>query len=230
MLVFLKGAVIGLSIAAPVGPIGLLCIRRSVVSGRTAGLVSGLGAATADTACALVGALGLSTLTAFVVQHRGAIQGIGGVAMALIGIRILLEALVCHPRPATAAAGGAVTAAGGPGARGARLAGEAGAEGMVAAYFSTLLLTLANPLTLLSFASVFAGVGLEGGWAPTAGLTAGVFAGSALWWLFLSALAAWLGGRLRPGFFRAVNGIAGGGIALFGAFYVLGVARSALGR
>lgn len=167
-LVFLaKGLVIGFAIAAPVGPIGVLCIRRTFAHGWPAGLATGLGAATADAFYGAVAGFGLAAISALLLAHQAALQLAGGLFLLALGIKTFFAS------PATAAAP----------MRGAGLAG---------AYGTTVLLTLANPATILSFLAVFAGAGLagEGGPGDAAAMVAGVFLGSAAWWLLLSGLVA----------------------------------------
>ncbi len=195
MSAFLQGLLIGFSIAAPVGPIGLLCIRRSLTAGRLAGLVSGLGAATADALYGIVAALGLTAVTTLLLAYQRPLQFVGGLFLVYLGIAIM------RSTPATAASGTPPTAT------------------LSAAYFSTLVLTLANPVTVLSFLGLFAGLGLLGNaHAPSAAfaLVLGVFLGSAAWWLLLSTSAAALGARLQSGGLRLLNLASGALIAAFG--------------
>ncbi len=184
---------LGLSIAAPVGPIGLLCIRRTLAQGRAAGLLSGLGAATADAVYGSVAAFGLTVVSDLLVTHRAALGLAGGLFLVYLGVKTALA------RPA---AGGdalaAVSAAG--------------------AYVSTFVLTLANPMTIISFAAAFTALGLvqSGGAEGGVALVAGVFGGSALWWLALSAIVSRLGRGLGPGALAWVNRASGLVIILFG--------------
>lgn len=191
----IKGLVVGLSIAAPVGPIGLLCIRRSLEQGRVAGLASGLGAATADAAYGFVAGFGLTAVSSFLLAHVFALHLGGGAALCYLGVRTFLSA---------------------PAGREA----QAGAVGLHSAYWSTLLLTLANPTTILSFVAVYAGLGLVA--SPTyeaaATLVAGVFAGSALWWLFLSSSVALMRHRVSARWMQAINRVSGGSIVAFGLY------------
>jgi threonine/homoserine/homoserine lactone efflux protein len=175
----LKGLVVGLSIAAPVGPIGLLCIRRSLEQGRVVGLVTGLGAATADAAYGCIAGFGLTAVS----------------ALCYLGVRTFLSA---------------------PAQREAQVK----ADGLASAYFSTLVLTLANPLTILSFVAIFAGFGLTASpsYGAAAVLVAGVFVGSALWWLFLSTSVALMRHRISDSWMRAINRLSGGGIVAFGLY------------
>lgn len=169
-MLFLQAMLIGLAIAAPVGPIGLLCIERTLRQGARAGFVTGLGAATADGLFALAGVLGSATLIAGLTALAKPLGVAGCLFLAWLGWQTLRR----EP------AGSAAKLASGP--------------ALWRDYLSTLLLTLGNPLTILSFIAVFAS--LAGGSQPslTAGLqmVAGVFAGSALWWWLL----AFGGGRL----------------------------------
>ena len=130
-----KGAVIGFAIAAPVGPIGLLCIRRTLAEGRLIGLVSGLGAATADAIYGLVAGFGLTAVSGFLIGQGFWLRVIGGAFLCWLGARIFVS------EPATKAA-------------------SVDGRGLVGAYASTLALTLTNPTTILSFVAIFAGLGV----------------------------------------------------------------------
>ncbi len=191
----LTGLVVGLSIAAPVGPIGLLCIRRSLEQGRVVGLVTGLGAATADSAYGCIAGFGLTAVSAFLLAHVSLLRVGGGAALCYLGVRTFLSA---------------------PAQREAQVK----ADGLASAYFSTLVLTLANPLTILSFVAIFAGFGLTASpsYGAAAVLVAGVFVGSALWWLFLSTSVALMRHRIGDSWMRAINRLSGGGIVAFGLY------------
>ena len=161
---FWKGLVLGFSIAAPVGPIGILCIRRTLAEGRAMGFVSGLGAATADAVYGAIAGFGLTLVTRVLVSGQLGLHLIGGLFLCYLGIRTLLS------KPAEKAA-------------------EVQSRGLMGSYASTLLLTLTNPMTILSFAAVFAGLGVATagkGFLAPALLVLGVFLGSACWWLLLS--------------------------------------------
>ncbi len=159
---FLRGLLIGLSIAAPVGPIGVLCIRRTLSDGRATGLVSGLGAATADALFGCVAGFGLTFISGALLAQQFWFRLIGGLFLGYLGVKTLLS------RPAEVAA----TVQG---------------KGLLGAYTSTLFLTLTNPLTIFAFAAIYAGLGgAAGDYSAALTLIAGVFAGSALWWLLLS--------------------------------------------
>ncbi len=194
-----KGLVVGFSIAAPVGPIGLLCIRRSLAQGAAMGLATGLGAATADAIYGAVAAFGLTTVSALLIRLNFWLSLLGGLFLCWLGVVTFLSA------PA---------------------AGEgSGARSRLAAWSSTVALTLSNPATILSFVAIFAGFGLgayASYWAATS-MVLGVFAGSALWWLLLSTAAGALRTRLQPGHMRWINRASG--LILLG-FGIMGVARA----
>ncbi len=194
LAIVVRGVVLGFSIAAPVGPIGVLCIRRTLAEGRRVGLVSGLGAATADTAYGLVAAFGLTAVSGLLVSQTVWLRVVGGLFLLYLGLRTFLA------RPSDRAA----TTKG---------------RGLVGAYASTLLLTLTNPMTILSFVAIFAGLGLGdtgGDYGAATLLVAGVFVGSALWWLLLSGGVSLLRGRLTPTRLAWVNRLAGLVILAFG--------------
>jgi threonine/homoserine/homoserine lactone efflux protein len=193
---FLRGFVIGLSIAAPVGPIGVLCIRRTLAQGRSYGLVSGLGAATADGVYGCVAGFGLTFISGFLVDQQVWLRLVGGAFLCYLGIKTLLA------RPAEEAA-------------------EAKSIGLLGAYGSTFVLTLTNPMTILSFAGVFAGLGIAetgGDYGSAAILVLGVFCGSALWWLLLSGGVSLFRDRFTPQALVWVNRASGLVVAGFGVF------------
>jgi threonine/homoserine/homoserine lactone efflux protein len=161
--VFLKGLIVGLSIAVPVGPIGVLCIRRTLAQGRIIGLLSGLGAATADALYGAIAGFGLTILSNFLIGQKLWLHLIGGGLLCLLGVKTFLS------RPAEEGT-------------------SVERSSLWNAYLSTFFLTLTNPMTLLFFVAVFAGLGIvsESHHYVTAGiLVSGVFIGSAMWWLVL---------------------------------------------
>jgi threonine/homoserine/homoserine lactone efflux protein len=198
---FARGFAIGVAIAAPVGAIGLLCIRRTLVDGRLAGFVSGLGAATADAIYGAVAALGLTAISSTIVTHQTAVRLIGGVFLMYLGVRTALS------HPALDSKTGA-------------------AHGLVESFSSTLALTLTNPTTILSFAAVFAGLGL--GTASDRGsavlMVSGVFLGSALGWLLLSGAVGFFRRALTPERLRWVNRLSGVMLVGFGVLSLLSLA------
>lgn len=204
MEIFIKGLAMGFCIAAPVGPIGLLCIRRSIVDGRTRGFVSGLGAATADALYGLIAALSLTAVTAFLLHHRTPIQAFGGFFLIYLGLKLI------RARPPAAAPG------------------PIHAKSLWSAFASTLALTLANPATIVAFIGIFAGLGLQftdNRSESAAMLVSGVFLGSAAWWLMLSCGSHWLGNRVGAHRLHVINTISGSLIVAFGAWQLLSLLR-----
>ena len=189
-----RGLIIGFSIAAPVGPIGVLCIRRTLAEGRTSGLVAGLGAATADALYGVVAGFGLTAISDLLVSQQALLRLLGGGFLCYLGVKTFFA------RPAEQAA---VVKVG----------------SLLTSYLTTLFLTLTNPMTILSFVAVFAGLGLGGdasGYAASGLLVSGVFVGSALWWLLLCIAVGWFSDRVDPPKLRWVNRISGLVIAGFG--------------
>jgi threonine/homoserine/homoserine lactone efflux protein len=167
-----RGLLLGFSIAAPVGPIGILCIRRTLTESRLAGFASGLGAATADALYGCVAAFGLTLVSEFLLRGTSWMAWGGGAFLLWLGWRTFSSA-----PPSLAGADAA------PGT------GRGTARSLWAAWGSTFLLTVTNPMTILSFAAVFAGLGLGSGAgrpAAAVALVTGVFLGSAAWWFALS--------------------------------------------
>jgi threonine/homoserine/homoserine lactone efflux protein len=156
----LEGLVIGFSIAAPVGPIGMLCIRRTLAEGRLSGIASGLGAATADAVYGCVAALGLTFISNILIDQQVWLRLIGGLFLCYLGIKTFL-------------------------ARPTKRAALTKGNGLVGAYASTFFLTLTNPMTILSFSAIIAGLGLASAgrnFISAGALVLGVFIGSSLWW------------------------------------------------
>jgi threonine/homoserine/homoserine lactone efflux protein len=198
----LRGLVIGLTIAAPVGPIGVLCIRRTLAEGRTVGFVSGLGAATADSFYGAIAGFGLTVVSGFLVDQQTWLRLIGGAFLCALGVRVF------RARPAEDAASARKD------------------SGLPGAYLSTLALTLTNPATILAFAAIFAGLGIGGAGGDrraALALVAGVFAGSATWWLILSGGVSLLRMRLTPARLRWINRLSGVVLAGFGTAALISV-------
>jgi threonine/homoserine/homoserine lactone efflux protein len=197
---FIKGLIIGFVIAAPVGPIGVLCARRTLMHGRKAGFFSGMGAATADAIYGFIAAFGLTFISNLLVEHQSLLRLVGGTILVFMGVKAFRAMPVKKtdlPRSARHYAG---------------------------MYSSTFFLTLTNPMTIFSFAAVFAGFGLAGtkGSILSAGvLIIGVFLGSALWWLFLVALFSLYRRRFETHQLLWVNRVSGAIIAASGVLALL---------
>ena len=200
---FIKGVIIGLSIAVPVGPIGILCIRRTLTQGRIIGFLSGLGAATADAFYGAIAGFGLTFLSNLLVGQQTGLRLIGGGLLCIIGVKTFLSK---------------------PAEQGSPVEGST----RWGAYLSTFILTLTNPMTILFFAAVFAGlvVGGEGNQYFSAGiLVLGVFIGSASWWLVLSGFTSLLRGMFNVNRMQWLNRISGLIIIGFGLIAFLSLVR-----
>jgi threonine/homoserine/homoserine lactone efflux protein len=195
----LRGFVLGFAIAASPGPIFFLCIRRTLVQGRLAGLVSGFGVATADAFYAAIATFGVAALASAFVSGRRPLALVGGAVLVGFGLRILFE----RRREIEVSA---------PTAR-----------GLAWAYGSTLGLTITNPATILSFAALAAtlGFGTGGSFAGPALVVAGVLLGSAAWWFILVLAASLLRSRMTPAVVRGISVFSGVAIAALGILAVI---------
>jgi len=196
----LRGFALGFAIAASPGPIFFLCVRRTLVQGRLAGLFSGFGVATADGFYAAIATFGVAALTTAFVAGRRPLALVGGSVLVVLGLRILIE----RARPAEPAA--ATTG-----------------RGLAWAYASTLGLTITNPTTIVSFAALAAtlGFGTGGSVVRPASVVAGVLLGSAAWWCILVVGASLLRARLTPGVVRGISTFSGLAIAVLGILAVV---------
>jgi threonine/homoserine/homoserine lactone efflux protein len=191
----LKGLAIGFAIAAPVGPIGVLCIRRTLAEGRLVGFLSGLGAATADMSYGAVAAFGLTAVKEALINQQFWLHVVGGLFLIYLGVRTFLSKPAGNDKL------------------------NPTARGWAPAYFSTLGLTLTNPATIISFAFIFAGFqvgGTNASYGSAALIVAGVFLGSAAWWLTLSGIVGIFRDKFSPAWMSWVNRIAGVVIFAFG--------------
>jgi threonine/homoserine/homoserine lactone efflux protein len=199
---FLNGLLLGFAIAAPVGPIGVLCIRRSLTDGQRAGFATGMGAATADAVYGCAAAFGLTMVSDFLVRQRFWLGLIGGIFLCFLGFKTL------RTRPAAEPA-------------------AANRRGLAGAYFATFALTITNPMTILSFVAVFAGLGLASSsdYAAAASLVLGVSLGSAIWWLLLSSGSALLRRRLQATALLWLNRASGLIILVLGLYALITAMR-----
>ncbi len=200
LVFFLKGLIIGFVIAAPVGPIGVLCARRTLMHGRRAGFLSGMGAATADAIYGFIAAFGLTFISEFLADHQFSLRLVGGGLLLFLGVRAFLA------RPVK------------------KFALRRSARHYAGMFTSTFFLTLTNPMTILSFAAVFAGFGLAGikGSILSAGvLIFGVFLGSAIWWLLLVGIFSLYRKRFSSHQLVWINRVSGTIIAASGLLALL---------
>ncbi len=198
----LRGMLIGISVAAPVGPIGVLCIRRTLAEGRASGLASGLGAASADALYGSVAGFGLAFIGDRLVRWQGWLRLVGGLYLCYLGVRTFLS----EPASDTQ--------------RAARWGGVLGAYG------SSLVLTRTNPGTIMSFAGGLAAMGVAEYDVRGAGLLVlGVFAGSAAWWLTLTTTVGLFRRRVEGSVLKWINRLSGLVIAGFGVYALLGLVK-----
>ncbi len=197
----LKGLLIGFSIAAPVGPIGVLCIRRTLADGRRFGLASGLGAATADAFYGCIAGFGVAFVSNFLISQQIWLRIFGAAFLIYLGVETFLTK---------------------PAADAARSKGSS----LLSAFGSTFLLTLTNPITIFVYAAVFTGLGLGTAardYASAALLVLGVFSGSALWWVILSFAVGLFRTRVTPTVLLWVNRLSGLVILGFAVYTIFGL-------
>ena len=192
--VFFRGLIIGFSIAAPVGPIGILCIRRTLAEGRLAGFMSGMGAASADMFYGAVAAFGLTAVQDLLISQSIWLRIVGGVFLLYLGVKTFIS------KPSNEAV-------------------KSKRRGLFGAYLTSFFLTIANPITILSFLAIFAGLRLgetNGNYLSASMMVLGVFLGSATWWLTLSTGVSLLRKKFTPALLTWVNRLAGVIILIFG--------------
>lgn len=196
---FIKGIMLGFSIAAPVGPMGLLCIRRTLAQGLLSGCLSGLGTATADALYGCIAAFSLTAVATVLLEQQFYLRFFGGVFLLYLGYTTYTATVAATTVKSVD-------------------------KRLLSTYISAFFLTLANPLTIMSFAAVFAGLGIgeTGGNYNAAGvLVLGVFTGSMLWWLTLSSLVILLRSRFDHKRLAWINRLSGMIIAGFGLVSLL---------
>lgn len=191
------GVAIGVAVAAPIGPINLMCIQQTLGRGFPFGVLTGLGAVLGDGSFAAVAAFGITAISSRLIAHAGTIQIVGGLVLVAIGIKTLLT----PPHPIHAG-------------RRARIASHMSIVG------ATYFLTITNPATMLGFAAIFGGFGnlvsRPGDYAAATVLVAAVMAGSLLWWLLLSWFVSLFKAQLSERGLRLINTVSGLTIAVFG--------------
>lgn len=199
---FFRGFILGFSIAAPVGPIGVLCIRRTLMQGRMIGFVSGLGAASADLFYGAIAAFSLTTISSFLTGQQFWLSLIGGGFLIYLGTKTFLE------KPTDTAV-------------------KNESDGWQGAFVSTLFLTLTNPITILAFTAMFAGLGFAQGTQrysfAAVEIVTGVFSGSAAWWGILSLSVGFLREKFSTTTMIWVNRISGVIILLFGLWAIINI-------
>ena len=193
LLLFLKGLIIGFAMAVPIGPLGIMCIRKTLAEGHSRGLIIGFGAATADSLFGCIAAFGLTFVSDVIASQQLWLGLVGGGLLLFLGIRTFRA----RPKDPIIPFGG---------------------KGLLGSYISAFLLALTNPVTIVAFVAVFAAFGLGHGLNIISAclLVLGVFIGSFLWFLTLSFGATFFRKTLNAGGLRWVNRIAGVLIVLSG--------------
>ncbi len=202
-MILFKGILIGLLLAVPVGPVGVLCIERTLLKGKLSGIFSGLGAATADGLYAAVGAFGITMISSFLAAHETPIRLVGGLIILFLGLQSLFSKEKPHPKKHESAL-------------------EKGGD-----YFSTLLLTLTNPSTIITFGIVFTLTGFDPNTATNllapSLIVAGVTIGSMLWWIILSNGVVFLSKKIPNFSLDIVKKIGGILIVVFALIILAGL-------
>ncbi|SFA72152.1 MULTISPECIES: LysE family translocator [unclassified Bacillus (in: firmicutes)] len=192
-MLFLKSLILGISVSAPVGPIGLLCIQRTLSKGKLAGFLTGFGAVTANMIYASIAAFGFSVVSTFLTEQETYLRIFGSVFLFYLGIKTFLK------QPANEAA-------------------HLGGETLISMYLTTFLLMFTNPSTIFNFVAMFTGLGFDQGSSSlttSLSLISGVFVGTSLWWLFLSFVVSRFKDKITL-HLKLVNKVAGGLIILLG--------------
>ncbi|WP_342792461.1 LysE family translocator [Azospirillum ramasamyi] len=202
----LQGIVLGFAIAAPVGPIGLLCIRRTLHHGPLMGFFTGFGAAIADTFYGAIAAFGVSTALSFLRGHETAFQLVGGIFLLVVAVRTYRQ----HPSTQEQEA-------------------APDTKSWFTGFMTGLSLTLTNPATIMAFIAIFAGFGLGGTLdrLEASTLVLGVFLGSSLWWLTLSMGVAAVRHRISDRALAMLNHCTGLALGAFG-LWALGMAATGI--
>ncbi|MHA1564078.1 MAG: LysE family translocator [Alphaproteobacteria bacterium] len=197
-LIFLYGIFFGLVLAAPVGPVGVLCVQRTLTEGRMHGLLSGLGAAVGDGVYGVVAAFGVGAVSGWITGHQPLVRSVGGVLLLVLAAKSALT----KPKPPKD-----------------KVIQKVHTESLLRDFLSTFFLAITNPITLIVFAGLMAGLGdadLVASTGAAVWLVLGVVAGSALWWLALSAAAGYFRAYMDHGFQHGVNRVSAVVLGVFG--------------
>jgi len=201
-ILILKGIIVGVSVSAPLGPLGILCIQRTINKGFLSGFVSGLGAAVADILYASVAGFGISIIADFLKLHEDVIRGLGGIIVLIVGIMIFRSNPVKQIRQQ-----------------------KTQKRSYVSDFISSIFITITNPLTIVFFGAVFAGFGLDQATTmnPILLTLAGIFAGALLWWMSLSIAVNIFRSKIRLRNLYWINKITGVLVAIFGILVFISI-------
>lgn len=206
IIIFLKGLIAGLFIAAPVGPVAVLCVKRAMYYGAAGGLAAGLGAAVADALFGAIAGFGVAAVADWLLEHEDAIRFVGGIILIVLGISLLLSKHQTREQTVSR-------------------------MGLFGTFFTTFTLTVTNPITILSFLTVFASLGLASAqldYTLAGILVAGVFIGSAVWWVAISAIVVLARGRIGFEWMPVIKRWSGVLIIGFGLYAIVTSARVVL--
>lgn len=202
---FVKGLLVGLFASIPLGPIGVICIQRTLNKGKISGFISGLGAASADTLFAAIASFSLTIIITFIEEKREFFQLVGGVIVALLGIKIFYTNPVTQLRRH-----------------------KRKKNGLLEDFLSVFLVTATNPLAIFLFIALFASFGVvseETNWDHSLIVLSGVAAGASLWWYTLTTLVNHFRAQFRLKQLWWINKTSGAIIFLLGALAIIGMAR-----
>ena len=209
----LSGVIMGLIAAVPIGPVNLICIRRSFAYGPVNGFVSGLGAALGDGIFAIITFFGLTWIAQLIRSYDSVIEIVGGALLVWFGIHTLLSPVTGRMEEGDK--------------------NDTGASTLARAMASTFALTVTNPATLIAFASMFASfralVGGTSSYADASLVVAGVVGGSAGWWLCLTAVIGLFHTRITDTTVHIINRSSGALVAIFGLAVLIHVVMKVLG-
>lgn len=194
----LKGLIIGLSVSIPVGPIGVLCIKKTIAEGRMSGFTIGIGAAVADTCYGIIAGLGLTAISTFILSQSIWLKLVGGVFLLYLGVKLFFNATTTTKSKRTK-------------------------KGYLSNFISTFLLTITNPITVIAFFAIFAAIGLGEGitnYASSLYLILGVFIGSISWWLILSSTVSLFQSKFTPSRLIWLNRLSGTVLFSFGIWAI----------
>jgi len=197
--IIIQGIIIGVALAAPIGPISIISIRKSLTDRFLASIAVALGAATADAIFGLIAAFGVTTISSFLIHYQKFIRAIGGIFLAYLGAQTLQTTRI-HATPTNKK------------------------QSLLTTYLSITVLTLTNPITILAFGALFTVFGLDELMTSTPAalqLVVGVFCGSAAWFIFLSAFIHFFKSRWKPGTLGLINRISGILLIIFGLLAVI---------
>jgi threonine/homoserine/homoserine lactone efflux protein len=200
---FIKGIIIGVSVSAPLGPVALLCVQKTLNKGAITGFVSGMGASAADTIYAIIAAFGATFITNFVDTQQFLLRVTGGLLLIIFGIRIYLTNTIKQVRKQ-----------------------KIKKASSIGDFLSVFFVTISNPITILFFGAVFTGLGLVSPDSLTFSsffLIGGVFTGTILWWFLLSTVISLFRHKIRLRSLWWINKIAGAMIFLLGVLAAVSI-------